>query len=82
MCEVRSRGKTTKNQKTKSTNGQQQKETDCHQPHQAPNEKMQGIQWTERPTAALVPAGSLWPNMWTLSSTLFWRVQYNGISIS
>jgi len=26
------------------------------------NEKMQPIQWTERPTGALVAAGSLWPD--------------------
>jgi hypothetical protein len=26
-----------------------------------PNEKMQPIQWTERPTGALVAASSLWP---------------------
>ncbi len=50
-------GKTTKNQK-KKYNGQHQKEMDCHEPHPAPNEKMQGIQWTERPTGALVAAGS------------------------
>jgi hypothetical protein len=41
--------------------GQQQKEMDCDEPHPAPNEKTQGIQWTERPTGALVAAGSLWP---------------------
>jgi len=35
---------------------------DCHEPHPAPNEEMQGIQWTERPTGALVAAGSLWPS--------------------
>ncbi len=34
---------------------------DCHEPHRAPNEKMQGIQWTERPIGALVAVGSLWP---------------------
>ncbi len=45
----------------KKYNGQQQKEMECHEPHPAPNEKMQGIQWTERPTGALVAAGSLWP---------------------
>jgi hypothetical protein len=37
---------------------------DCHEPHPAPNEKMQGIQWTERPIGALVAAGSLWPKKW------------------
>jgi hypothetical protein len=75
-------GKNDKEPKKKKYNGQQQKEMDCHEPHPAPNENMQGIQWTERPTGALVAAGSLWPNMWTLSSTLFWRVHYNGMSIS
>jgi len=32
---------------------------DCNEPHLAPNEKTQGIQWTERPIGALVAAGSL-----------------------
>jgi hypothetical protein len=35
---------------------------DCHEPHPAPNEKMQPIKWTERPTGALVAVNSLWPN--------------------
>jgi hypothetical protein len=60
MCEVRSREKRPRTKK-KKYNGQQQKEMDCREPHPAPNEKMQGIQWTERPTGALVAAGSLWP---------------------
>jgi len=34
---------------------------DCDEPHLAPNEKTQPIQWTERPTGALVAGGSLWP---------------------
>jgi hypothetical protein len=34
---------------------------DCDEPRPAPNEKMQPIQWTERPTGALEAAGSLWP---------------------
>jgi hypothetical protein len=34
---------------------------DCHEPHPAPNEKTQPLQWTERPTGALVGANSLWP---------------------
>jgi hypothetical protein len=29
--------------------------------HLGPNEKTQPIQWTERPTGALVATGSLWP---------------------
>ncbi len=33
---------------------------DSHEPHPAPNEKMQPIQWTERPTGALVVVNSLW----------------------
>jgi len=37
------------------------KKKDYDEPHVAPNEKMQPIQWTERPTGALVAAGSLWP---------------------
>jgi hypothetical protein len=34
---------------------------DCDEPHLTPNEKTQPIHWTERPTGALVAAGSLWP---------------------
>jgi len=41
------------------TSGQQQKEIDCDEPHPAPNEKTQPIQWTERPTGALVAVNSL-----------------------
>jgi hypothetical protein len=58
-------GKPAKNKKKekrkKKYSDQQRKEMDCDEPHPAPNEKMQGIQWTERPTGALVAAGSLWP---------------------
>jgi hypothetical protein len=32
---------------------------DYDEPHMAPNEKMHPIQWIERPTGALVAAGSL-----------------------
>jgi hypothetical protein len=60
MCEVRSREKRARTKK-KKYNGQQQKEMDCHEPHPASNEKMQPIQWTERPTGALVAVNSLWP---------------------
>jgi hypothetical protein len=60
MCKVRSREKRPRTKKIKY-NGQQQKEMNCHEPHPAPNEKMQGIQWIKRPTSALVAAGSLWP---------------------
>jgi hypothetical protein len=49
-----------KNQKQKYS-GQQQKETDYDEPHLAPNEKTQPIQWTKRSTGALMAAGSLWP---------------------
>jgi hypothetical protein len=60
MCEVRSR-KNGQEPKKKKYSGQQQKEMDWYEPHPVPNEKMQPIQWTERPTGALVAAGSLWP---------------------
>jgi hypothetical protein len=58
-------GKTAKNKKRKRKkySGQQQKEIDCDEPHPAPNEKTQPIQWTERPTGALVAVNSLWPLM-------------------
>ncbi len=65
MCEVRYRGKTVKNKKKKKEkpkySGQQQKEMDSDEPHLQPDEKTQLILWTERPTGALVGAGSLWP---------------------
>jgi len=56
-------GKTAKNKKRRKQkyNGQQQKEIDYDEPHPAPNEKTQPIQWTERPTGALVAVNSLWP---------------------
>jgi len=54
--------KTAKNKKKrKKYSGQQQKEIDCDEPHPVPNEKTQPIQWTERPTGALVAVNSLWP---------------------
>jgi hypothetical protein len=55
-------GKTAKNKKErkKKYNGQHKKEIDCDEPHPAPNEKTQPIQWTERPTGALVAVNSLW----------------------
>ncbi len=55
-------GKNEQEPKKKKYNGQQQKEMDCHEPHPAPNEKTQPIQWTERPTGALVAVNSLWPH--------------------
>jgi hypothetical protein len=60
MCEVRSREKQARTKKRKY-NGQQQKEMDCHEPHPVPNEKTQPIQWTKRPTGALVAVNSLCP---------------------
>jgi len=65
MCEVRSKEKRAGTKK-KEYNGQQQKEMDCHEPHPVPNEKTQPIQWTERPTGALVAVNSLWPTMSTM----------------
>jgi hypothetical protein len=73
MCEVRSSEKRPRNKK--KYNGQQQKEMDCHEPHPAPIEKMQGIQWTERPTGALVAAGSLWPTSTQLRHALKFNAQ-------
>jgi hypothetical protein len=34
---------------------------DCDEPNLTSNEKTQPIQWTKRPTVALVVVGSLWP---------------------
>jgi hypothetical protein len=64
VCEVRSRkdSQEQKKKEKKTYNGQQQKEIDCDEPHPASNKKMQPIQWTERPTGALVAANSLWPS--------------------
>jgi len=42
---------------------------DCDEPHLAPNEKTQPIQWTEGPTGALVVAGSFYPAMATAIKT-------------
>jgi hypothetical protein len=61
MCEVRSKEKRPRTKKKKKYSGQQQKEMDWDEPHPASNEKMQPIQWTERPTRAFVAAGSFWP---------------------
>ncbi len=66
MCEVRSRKNGQEQKKRKKYSGQQQKEIDCDEPHPAPNEKTQPIQWTERPTGALVAVNSLWPNCTSL----------------
>jgi hypothetical protein len=63
-------GKTAKNKKKKGKkkySGQQQKEIDCDEPHPAPNEKTQPIQWRERPIGALVAVNSLWPKNLTLN---------------
>jgi hypothetical protein len=80
MCEVRSREKRAGTKKKKKYNGQQQKEMDCHEPHPAPNEKTQPIQWTERPTGALVGANSLWPLY--LSSHTPWYQELTGMKPS
>ncbi len=54
--------KTTKNRPpAPQWSAQERKEMDYDEPHLTLNEKMQPIQWTERPTGALVAAGSLWP---------------------
>ncbi len=54
---------------------------DRDEPHLAPNEKMQPIQWVERPTGALVAASSLWPSLAWLGRLqlvkLFGWVVYN-----
>ncbi len=47
------------NKKRKKITMVGRKKKDYDEPHVAPNEKMQPIQWTERPTGALVAAGSL-----------------------
>jgi hypothetical protein len=62
MCEVRSKknSQEQKKQRKKKYSGQQQKEINYDEPHPAPNEKTQPIQWTERPTGALVVVNSLW----------------------
>ncbi len=60
MCKVKSREKTTTNKPKKSTMVSEKKWwTD--EPHLTLSEKLQHIQGTERPTGALVAAGSLWP---------------------
>jgi hypothetical protein len=46
---------------------------DCHEPHMMSNEKTQPIQWTERPTGALVAVGSLWLNEMTIPFVIFYK---------
>jgi hypothetical protein len=43
------------------------------------DEKMQPIQWTERPTGAFVGVGLMWPKESSLLESLFWPVHYNNI---
>ena len=66
------RPRTKKEKKKKKYSGQQQKEIDCDEPHPAPNEKTQPIRWTERPTGALVAAGSLQASfhLWTTEGNM------------
>jgi len=61
MSEVRSKKNGQEQKRKEKYSGQQQKEIDCDEPHPAPNEKTQPIQWTERATGALVAVNSLWP---------------------
>ncbi len=68
--------------KKKSTVVSNKKKSTCDEPHPAPNEKMQPIQWTERPTGALVAVNSLWPSnpaqsVQLDSSVLFFEFQYS-----
>jgi len=53
---------------------------DCDEPHLTPNENMQPIQWTERPTGALVAAGSLWP-LSSLAPELPSSIRMHGLSL-
>jgi hypothetical protein len=62
--------------KKKRYSGQQQKEIDCDEPHPAPNEKTQPIQWTERPSGALVAVNSLWP--WIRGKMFGNSIKHNG----
>jgi hypothetical protein len=61
MCEVKSKVKMIA--KKKEVQWLTVKKKDCDEPHLAPNEKMQPIQWTEWPTSALVAVGSFWPRI-------------------
>jgi hypothetical protein len=71
MCEVRSKKNGQEQKKNKKYSDQQQKEIDCDEPHPAPNEKTQPIQWTERPTGALVAVDSLCPNIRVLLQQVY-----------
>ncbi len=78
MCEVRSRKNDQEQKKEKKKKVQWSAakrnrlfEIDCDEPHPAPNEKTQPIQWTERPTGALVAVNSLWPTFATLGQAVF-----------
>jgi hypothetical protein len=62
MCEVRSRKKQPRtNPQKKNTIISSEKKMDYDEPHLMLNEKLELIQWTERPTGASMAAGSLWP---------------------
>jgi hypothetical protein len=66
MCEVRSRknGQEQKKKKKKVKKSTVvRSKIHCVLPQPAPNEKTQPIQWTERPTGALVAVNSLWPEI-------------------
>jgi hypothetical protein len=54
---------------------------DCDEPHMISNEKTQPIQWTERPTGALVAVASLWPNEMTIPFVIFYKAPRKGGSI-
>jgi len=54
---------------------------DWDEPNPVPNEKMQPIQWTERPTGALVAVGSLWPFGCTQASNFTKLNQENPVGL-
>ncbi len=69
MCEVRSKEKRPRTKRKKSTVVSSKKKWTEMNPIRRQNEKMQPIHWTERPTGALVAAGSLWPDMGSYKMT-------------
>jgi hypothetical protein len=48
----------------------------------APNEKTQPIQWTERPTGALVAVNSLWPGYLASRLLKHWSLTFDRVTDS
>jgi hypothetical protein len=75
-------GKTAKNKKKKSTVVSSKKKSTVMSPIRRRIEKTQPIQWTERPTGALVAVNSLWPVHPVVDTNLLGMVFGSGVANS